>query len=376
MFLKYKLKNYNFRLVLWTVMLNIFGIIAISSANSAYTKKQIFGMALGIIVMVFISLLDYEFILKFSWIIYGINILMLGIILLPVFGDSAKGAQRWIQVGGFRFQPSELAKIFIILFFAFFFAKIHEKINTGKFLLMSLILAGVPLVLIKKQPDLSTTIVITLMICFMIFAAGLSWKIVGGVLAVAIPAAIIAFSVILTKGETFLDHYQYLRIMAWLRPKEYSDSALQQQNSITAIGSGQIFGKGLYNSEAASLKNGNFISEPHTDFIFAIVGEELGFLGCVFIIILLLFICMEIIIIAKKAKNLEGSLIAVGVASLIAIQSFVNISVTTGIFPTTGVTLPFVSYGLTSLVSMYIGIGLALNVGLQPRKYNSTGVRT
>lgn len=372
--LKYKLKNYKFRLIIEVMILNIFGIIVISSANMAYKKMQIFGMVLGIIVMIVTSLIDYEYFMKLSWPIYGCTLLLLGMIFLPIFGDNAKGAQRWIEIGSLRFQPSELAKILIILFFAYYFAKYQEKLNTLKTIVISVILVGIPLILILKQPDLSTTIVTAVMFCFMIFVAGLSWKVIGCVIAVLIPTMIIALNILLTKGETFLKHHQYIRIMAWLRPSEFSESALQQQNSITAIGSGQIFGKGLYNSQVASLKNGNFISEPHTDFIFAIVGEELGFIGCAFVVGMLLIITIECIWIARRSKDMQGRLIASGVAGLIGFQSFVNICVATGLMPNTGLTLPFVSYGLTSLVSFYIGIGLVLNVGLQPKKNNRTEV--
>lgn len=371
--LKYKLKNYKFRLIIEVMILNIFGIIVIGSANGNYQTKQILGMILGVVVMVITSLIDYEYFMKLSWPIYAFTVMMLAIIMLPGVGDNSKGAQRWIEIGGFRFQPSELAKILLILFFAYFMAKNVETINNLRVLAVCFFLVGIPLVLILEQPDLSTTIVTAVMFCVMLFVAGLSWKIVGGVVAILVPSIIILLNVILTKGETFLRHHQYIRIMAWLRPEEYPQEALQQQNSIVAIGSGQVFGKGLFNSQVASLKNGNFIYEPHTDFIFAIIGEEMGFVGCAFVIILLLLITLECVWVAKKAKNMQGRLIAVGVAAIIGVQSFVNICVATGLMPNTGLTLPFVSYGLTSLVSFYIGIGLVLNVGLQPRKYKKMG---
>ena len=136
-----------------------------------------------------------------------------------------------------------------------------------------------------------------------------------------------------------------------------------------AIGSGRLWGKGLNNNDIASVKNGNFISEPQTDFIFAVAGEELGFVGAALIVILLFLIVIECILIARKAKDLSGRLIACGMASLIGFQGFVNICVVTGLMPNTGLPLPFVSYGLTSLTTLYIGIGLVLNVGLQPKKY-------
>ena len=199
--------------------------------------------------------------------------------------------------------------------------------------------------------------------------AGLSYKFIATVLAVSVPSAAIFLALILQPDQKILRGYQYKRIMGWLQPEKYADDAYQQQNSIMAIGSGQLLGKGLYNNDVNSVKNGNFISEPQTDFIFAVVGEEMGFLGSALIIILLLLITIECIIIAKRAKDLSGRLLCCGVAALIGFQSIVNICVATGLLPNTGVTLPFVSYGLTSLWSLYIGIGLVLNVGLQPKKY-------
>ena len=140
-----------------------------------------------------------------------------------------------------------------------------------------------------------------------------------------------------------------------------------------AIGSGQLVGKGLNNSVSTSMNNSNFIIEPQTDFIFAVAGEELGFLGCALIIILLLLIVLECVMIGMKAKDTAGKLICCGMASLVAFQSFVNICVATGLMPNTGVPLPFVSYGLTSLVSLFMGMGFVLNVGLQPKKYTKGG---
>ena len=247
--------------------------------------------------------------------------------------------------------------------------KFQEQLNTLKILAASFVIAGVTLVLIKIQPDLSTTIITALIFVTLLFMAGLSYKIVFGVLAVSIPAVIIFISLILQPDQKILDNYQYKRIMAWLQPEKFADAAYQQLNSKMAIGSGQLLGKGLNNSEVTSVKNGNFISEPQTDFIFSIVGEELGFVGAVSVIVLLFLIVLECILMARKAKDLAGRLICCGMASLIGFQAFVNICVATGLTPNTGLPLPFVSYGLTSLVTLFMGIGFVLNVGLQPRKY-------
>ncbi len=368
-FLKhYKIKDYDFRLIFFVVALSIIGILLVGSAQPSVQSKQIVGLVLGLVVMVVASLFDYNLLIKYSTILYFINIVLL--LLVRLIGYSTGGATRWISIGGFRFQPTELTKIILILFFATTFVKIYEKISTLRGIITSLILLGIPLALVLIQPDLSTSIVIFMIFISLMFVSGLSYKIVLGVLGVFVPAALIFLWLIMSDVSIgFLQGYQIKRIKAWLDPDSYPDLVYQQQNSVMAIGSGQIFGKGLNNDAIDSVKNGNFISEPQTDFIFAIAGEELGFVGCIVIIALLFLIVFECIILARKAKDLAGKLICVGVAAWIGFQAFINISVATFLIPNTGVTLPFVSYGLTSLVSLYIGIGIVLNVGLQPRLY-------
>ena len=202
------------------------------------------------------------------------------------------------------------------------------------------------------------------------FMAGLSYKFIGTVLAITIPTIALVIGIVVQPNQPFLKDYQQKRILAWLEPEAYAtEEAYQQLNSVMAIGSGQLNGKG-YNSDATtSVKNGNFILEPQTDFIFAIIGEELGFVGCCGVIFLLLLIVIQCILIGLRAKDTGGRIICGGVGALVGIQTFINISVATGIFPNTGISLPFVSYGLTSLVCFFAGIGLVLNVGLQPKKY-------
>ena len=226
------------------------------------------------------------------------------------------------------------------------------------------------LLLVYKQPSLSATICIAALFCVIMFMAGLSYKFIGTVLAITIPTIALVIGIVVQPNQPFLKDYQQKRILAWLEPEAYAtEEAYQQLNSVMAIGSGQLNGKG-YNSDATtSVKNGNFILEPQTDFIFAIIGEELGFVGCCVVIILLLLIVIECIVIGLRAKDTGGRIICGGVGALVGIQTFINISVATGIFPNTGISLPFVSYGLTSLVCFFAGIGLVLNVGLQPKKY-------
>lgn len=372
---QYKLKNYHFQLILYICALTIIGIFVIGSARPDLQPKQIFGFVAGICIMIAVSLMDYSFLLKFPWLYYA---LMMGLlIMVELWGKNVNGAQRWLEIGGddsgITIQPSEFAKLAIIAFFAYFFAKTQENLSTLKNLVISFIFAGIPLILILKQPDLSTTIVTAVIFVVLLFIAGLSYKIVLTVLAIAVPTVIVALTYIIQLAKsTDADYpYQLDRIMAWLYPEDsrWTSKALQQQNSIMAIGSGQLWGKGLNNSESTSMLNTNYILEPQTDFIFAVIGEELGFVGCAVVVALLFLTVVECIYIGSRAKDLQGRLLCCGMATWIGFQSFVNIGVNTGLLPNTGVPLPFVSYGLSSVIAIYIGMGFVLNVGLQPKKY-------
>lgn len=364
---QYQFKNIDFRLVFYVVLLTIIGIFVIGSARESVQSKQIMGLILGLAAMAVVAFIDYSYLVRFSWILYLLNFGLLA--LVYVKGDDAGGATRWLEIGGIRFQPTELAKIILILFFAWLFMRFEEKISSFKVLVMAVVLAAVPVLGIYIQPDLSSAIVTVMIFLAMLFVAGVSYKIVAGALAVFVPVFAIGFWLILQPGQTILEEYQANRILAWLHPDDYPDLAYQQTNSIMAIGSGQLWGKGLNNNLVASVKNGNFISEPQTDFIFAVAGEELGFVGCAVIIILLFLIVMECLILGRRAKDTSGRLVCTGMAAWIGFQSFVNLGVATGLLPNTGVTLPFVSYGLSSLVSLFIGIGIVLNIGLQPKKF-------
>ena len=366
----YKLKNYRFGLVALVLVLSIIGILVVGSANESYQSKQIFGVVIGLVVMAIVSLIDYVWITNFYWILYGMSVFMLAIVLIPGIGVYVNGARRWINVGFTNFQPSELAKILLIIFFAKFIMKHEEDLSEKQTILKAVVLIAIPLALIFKEPNLSTTICTATLFCFLMYVGGLSYRFIGTVLLITIPVAVIFLSIVVQPNQKLLDNYQQKRILAWLEPEKYaSDEAYQQNNSVMAIGSGQLTGKGLNNNTTTSVKNGNFILEPQTDFIFAIVGEELGFVGCCLIIALLLLIVIDCILIGTHAQDTAGKVICCGVGSLIGIQTFINVAVATQIFPNTGIPLPFVSYGLTSLVSLYLGIGLVLNIGLQPKKY-------
>ena len=365
---RYHLKDYKMNLVLLVLALSVIGVFVIGSAEPDNQSRQIIGLAFGLFVMVIVSLIDYVWLMDFYWLIYGFVVLILGAVL--VIGTEVNGATRWINLGFTQFQPSELAKILLILFFAKFITEHEDEISEPRTLLKYAVLCGIPLALIIAEPNLSTTICTALVLCLLIYIGGLSYKFIGTVLVILIPVAVIFLSIVVQPNQPFLKDYQQERILAFLEPEKYaSDGAYQQRNSVMAIGSGQLTGKGLNNTTTESVKNGDFILEPSTDFIFAIVGEELGFIGSCIIIALLLLIVIQCILIGRRSQNLSGRIICCGVGGLIGIQSFINIGVATQLIPNTGVPLPFISYGLTSLVSLYIGIGFVLNVGLQPKKY-------
>ena len=359
----YKLRNYNFKLLIMVIALAVIGIIAVGSAEEALQSKQIAGFAAGVCLMIFLSLFDYSVILNFYWMIYILNVILLALVIF--MGDEGGGAQRWLDIG-FRFQPSEIAKIFIMLFFAKFILKHKEKLNTFKYIMLCVILFAIPAGLVAAQPDLSTTIIICSIFATIMFVGGLSYKVVAGVLAVAIPSAVILISLILQPDQQIIKDYQGNRIVAFFNKEEYANTlGYQQEYSIMAIGSGQLMGKGYKTNQISSVKNANFISEQQTDFIFAVIGEEFGFIGTSIVVILILLISIECFSVARKAKDVAGTIIASGVGALIGFQSFINIGVVTYLLPNTGLPLPFLSYGLTSLISSFIGIGFVLNVGLQ-----------
>lgn len=366
---KYHFKNYNFKLVFLVLFATVFGTVMINSADSSYLRKQIFGLIICFTGMIVLSFIDYKFIDKFYLLLYIVNIGLL--LAVKLVGIKVNGATRWLgSEDSVRVQPSEFSKIILILCAAHFLSNHKDSINTVKTLVSYAVFCAVPLILIALQPDLSTTIDIFVILFFMIFVAGLNYKIIGIALLCLIPLAG-SFVWYIQRPNPFpFNEYQAQRILAHLYPDEYADSTrYQQDNSIMAIGSGQLKGKGLNTSTLATVKDANLISEQQTDFIFSVVGEELGFIGSVLLIVILGLIVVQCIKTARKANDDMGMYIATGVAVLIGFQTFINIGVATALLPNTGIPLPFISYGLSSLVSSCAGMGLVLNVSLQRRKY-------
>lgn len=366
---RYSWKDYNLFLAIIVFVICCFGVVCIHCADSSFTGKQILGLLLGTVFMITISLVDYRKICDWYWAIYGLmNILL---VMVLVLGKEVNGSKRWMDLKVITFQPSEFAKI-LLIFFVASYIDVHKKEIDKLWMWMKLaLLCAIPVVLVVTEPDLSTTVDIVCILIAIIFVGGISLKIIRNAVLLCIPIMAVTFWYIQTPGQKLLKPYQVTRVMTFLHPQNYVDSSgYQQNNSIMAIGSGRLFGKGLFRNSVSAVKGSStgLISEQQTDFIFSVVGESVGFVGSVIFIAFLALVVLQCIIVAKRARDLLGKLIATGMAALVCFQSFINIGVATALLPNTGLPLPFLSYGLTSLISNMIGIGVVLNISLQKRR--------
>lgn len=366
MFKNYNFRHFNLKLIIFTIAIAVIGVMAVGSADSSLQDRQMWGVVGGVFLMLVLTFFDYRIILKLSPIIYIGTLVILALVLIN--GIRGGGAQRWVNILGIQFQPSELAKIAIILSIAAFINKIGDEFNSLKSILLCVIIFAIPAFMVFKQPDLSTTITICMIFVTIMFVAGTKWRIIIGAIVVAVPVFLIALYLILLPDSKIkiVSDYQKSRIISFFSQEDTSnDEGYQQTYSVMAIGSGQLTGKGYRNNEIYSVKNADFIAEQQTDFIFAVIGEEFGFIGSCSVIVLIFLICLECFRIAIRTNSVAGRIIGAGVGAMIGFQSFINIGVVTYLLPNTGLPLPFVSYGLTSLIANFLGIGLVLNVGLQ-----------
>ena len=358
------LKNMEWWIVIWGIALSIIGLIALFSATSEtnYNEftKQIIWIAISIIAMVVTMFIDYNILVKISPILYGISIILL---ILVLFTEPINGATSWFSIGDFAFQPSEFAKIAVILFLAFSMSKLQERgkeeINKPWKLLITLVIVAVPLLLIVKQPDYGTAIAYLLALALMLFTAGIDKKyIIAIVLLIAILAPIVYMYILPVHAKT--------RIEIFLNPE--SDPRGAGYNVIQsklAIGAGGLAGMGLLNGNQTQL---GYLYPKTTDFIFSVIGEEMGFIVSSAVIILYILIITKVIYIAKTAKDDEGSYIAIGIAGIFLFHIIENIGMTIGLLPITGVPLLFVSYGGSSMINSFICLGLLLNISGKRQK--------
>lgn len=361
-------KNFDIPLFIITVLLVMIGFVAIYVATQTFgpaksmkfVSTQIIAFVLGLIAMVVIISIDYSQ-LGFFWkFIYAISIIMLIAVLIPGIGKVNKGARSWIDLKVFEMQPAEFAKLGIIVTFAKLLENREEKLDTLKDLMVPAIHVGIPIFLVWRQPDLGTALVFVMIAVGMLFVAGLNVKyIYGSIIALAVSFPVLWNFILLP--------HQKSRLLTFMNP--YNDplgDGYHVIQSILAVGSGQMTGKGLAAED--TLTNLNFLPEQWTDFIFSVISELAGFVGAAIVVVLFALFLLRLLRLAKTARDQFGTLIITGVFFMYFFQIVENIGMTIGLMPITGITLPFLSYGGSSMLTNMMAVGLVLNVTMRRHK--------
>ena len=351
-------KYFDYTLLFIIIFLLGFGLIMLYSVSSYesqsmfgnsfyYLKRQLLFICVGFVAMIVISYWPYSFWKKTSVIWYLIAFALCTAVIF--LGDDAGGSVRWIEIGGIRFQPSELAKVGVIMFMATLLCKTHKQLHSMKNT-VKVFLFIAPIVLVIMYNNLSTALIVGGIAFFMVFVASPKTKHLLVLFLVAVAGVLI---VTMAGGG-----YRSDRISAWLHPEDFPDKMYQTTQSLYAIGSGGLFGKGL----GASMQKLGYVPEAQNDMIFSIICEELGLFGGVCVIILFVLMIWRLMVIATNAADMYGSFLVIGIMIHISLQVVLNIAVVTNTIPNTGVTLPFISYGGTAVSILLVEMGLALSV--------------
>ena len=371
---RYDFKKYRWVILVLITLICAAGIYVLDKVQGEdidMVSRQIKGLIGGVFLAVFVSMFDYHFVCLFSALFYIVNLGLLYIVkYVDYFNIARGGVNRWIGIPNaehpiFEFQVSELSKIVLVICLATLFDRLMDRMKQGYVLLLAVVMLAPPVLLIFMQPDLSTTIVICVTLVVVIFASGIKYRILLPIVAVAVPVAIGLFWYVQQDFQVLLSQNQQERILSLLHPESHGDTLWQQENSLMAIASGGLTGKIFTGDGTLGSKN---IPVIESDFIFAGMAEAFGFLGSCAIILIIFFISFQCFRTAMKAPDYLGRLLAVGIGTTYIFQAFVNIGVVTMLLPNTGIPLPFVSYGLSSLMCNMIGIGIVLNIGISKKK--------
>ena len=363
----------DFTLVITVLLLLSLGLVMLLSASApksmqesadgnsyTYFARQLFFAVAGIIAMLGISRFDYRFFQKFYKLAYVASIVLLIMVLL--IGTESHGAKRWINLGFTTFQPSELVKICMIIFYAGILVKNRDDLGKfGKGLVKHVLFLVPIIILLALKPHISTTMVIVITFCVMLIMAGCKfWQFVlSGIVAGGVGGTVA--TILYFTNDWFQEKFQYIvtRFITFLDPwQNATGDGWQVIQSLYAIGSGGLFGVGLGESKQKYL----YLPEPHNDFIFSVIAEELGFVGCMVVFILFAIFIWRGILIAMKAPDMFGSLVAIGITTLVGIQVIINVAVVTSSMPATGMQLPFFSYGGTALFLLLCEVGVLLSI--------------
>ena len=327
-----------------------------------YLKRHVINIAIGSLLAWGTTVVDYRLLRAYTPILWIIGVLGLTAVLIPGIGDEVNGSKAWIGLpGGFQVQPAELAKISIIVGMSMILSERTHDTDSPQHsdVLQALVVAAIPVLLILVQPDMGTVFIIGIAVVTIIAVSGAPMRWVVGLILVAVIGSFAAVKV------GVIDDYQVKRLQAFVDPNADSQgSGYQLRQARITVGSGGLIGTGLFNGPQT---NGRFVPEQQTDFIFTVAGEQLGFLGCGFILILYLTVLMRGFGIARRSSDPYGKLVCTGVIAWFAFQTFENIGMTLGMMPMTGVPLPFVSYGGSSMFATMIGFGLLQNVNARNR---------
>ncbi len=322
-----------------------------------YLKRHLINIAIGVLLAYGTTVIDYRLLRAYTPVFWGLSVLGLVIVLIPALGSTVNGARAWIALpGGFQIQPAELAKIAIIIGMSMLLSERSHNSNepSSQDVIQALVIAGLPVLLIIIQPDMGTVFIISASVVTIIAVSGAPSRWVAGLLIVAVLGAVVA-----TKTGV-ISEYQLNRLQTFIDPTaDTQGSGYQLRQARIAVGSGGLLGTGLFNGPQT---NGRFVPEQQTDFIFTVAGEELGFIGSGFILLLYLLVLMRAFSIARRTTDPFGRLMTTGVIAWFAFQLFENIGMTLGLMPMTGVPLPFISYGGSSMFATLIGFGLLQNV--------------
>jgi len=325
-----------------------------------YLKRHVINILIGTLLAWSVTLIDYRMIRAYTPVLWGAGVLGLLLVLIPGIGVTVNGARAWIGLpGGFQIQPAELAKVTIIVGMALILSELHgnQKYPQSEDVLKALAVAAIPVLLIVLQPDLGTILIVSASVVTIIAVSGAQIRWVFGLITLAIISGYVAVQ------AGMVSEYQVKRLESFIDPNaDPMMSGYQLRQARITIGSGGLTGTGLFDGPQT---NGRFVPEQHTDFIFTVAGEQLGFLGSGLIILLYLIILLRAFSIAKRTNDMFGRLVCIGVIAWFAFQTFENIGMTMGLMPMTGVPLPFLSYGGSSIFACLIGIGLLQNVHLR-----------
>ncbi|MCX7710936.1 MAG: rod shape-determining protein RodA [Clostridia bacterium] len=359
-------KQFDYFLFISVLLLSIFGIIVLSSATLTFANPmksmttQVVSLVVGAVLAIIVSSIDYKDFKVLGVILYIISIALLVLVLFMGKGENTWGSRSWLVVPVFgQFQPSEIAKITFVMTSSMFLERIVEGTNKVNNMIKFVLYAALPIGLILLQPDTGTAIVFMVMLLAMVYVAGIPYKYIwisGGAFLASLP--IFWFFV--------LKKYQKDRILAYIFPQfDPKGGGYQVRASKWTIGSGQIFGKGLY--EGIQTQN-SMVPEKQTDFIFTVIGEELGFIGAVSVILVIFIILLRCLYIARNSRDPYGSFLVVGMSSMLAFHFIENIGMCIGLTPVTGIPLPFISLGGSSMVTNYIAIGIILSVSMRRKR--------